>query len=528
MKRSYIIWAFVPLALLAGSVAFWMQPKDTAAKFFVSKCTQCHSVPDLAGYRPEDMAPLVESMRLSNDAATMISDEEAREIVAYLESVTAGSDQGGEIYWGATTLPPRALADSFVVDIVLDQLTFPSSINFAPDGSLFILERGNLDQTNGTRYPPVLKRFEPSTESLTTVGDIEASDVVPAPSETITGGAVGLEIDPDFANNGQVYVCYHYLSDPDDDNSGINRLSSFIVSGNKLTEERILVDKVRGGILHNGCRVIIGPDGNLYYSTGSGHRTQNSQDLSSTAGKILRIRTDGSIPPDNPFQDSPVWSYGHRNPQGLAFDPSTGALWSTDHGPKTDDELNLVEAGKNYGFPYCGGEAALGEPWGRPLTRSGEWKKRIKKGLKDIWAGEPLFRSMKQFWTAQWVCSGQGLSETNYRPAVKSFYPTGTVAISDMAFYKGTAFPEWDGSLFIVTLKTGRLIRVTLNGDRVISEELLIDGLDPANYGRLRDVTVGPDGYIYVVSNVTNPLVPLAQPVNPRGGLLLRIRPPQG
>jgi len=528
LNRLTIICAASLLAALSGVAAFLMHSTSTPRELFEQRCDQCHPVPDLVGYRQEDMAPLVRSMRFNNNAAMMISDEEEREIVAYLESFAISGDQSFEEnggYWGAIPLPPRTPAESFVVDIVLDQLTFPASINFAPDGSLFILERGNLDQTNGTRYPPLLKRFEPSTGRLITVGVIEGSDVLPAPSETINGGALGLALDPDFAGNGRIYICYHYLTKPGDDNSGASRLSSFTVTDNKLTDERILVDKVPGEALHNGCRVVVGPEGYLYYATGTGHSRLNAQNLSSTAGKILRVRTDGSIPPDNPFPGSPVWSYGHRNPQGLAFDPSTGVLWSTEHGERTDDELNLIEAGRNYGFPYCGGEASLGQPWGKPIQRS--WKRRLKRGLLDAWSGEPLLKSMEQVWTTKWICDGKGMDESSYRSAVKSYYPTGTVAISDMVFYEGDAFPAWHGSLFFVTLKTGRLIRVTVDEGNVTSDELLIDGRDPANYGRLRDVTVGPDGYLYVVTNVTNPLDPLARPMNPRGSLLLRIRPPQ-
>lgn len=518
----------VLLVALPGFAVFWVYSTNTPRENFERRCSQCHGVPDLAGYRKEEMAPLVASMRFDNNAETMISDEEAREITAYLESSAIGGNpliKGDRAYWGSTSLPPRAAPESFVVDIVLDQLTFPASIKFSPDGSIFILERGNIDQTDGTRHPPLLKRFEPLTSSLETVGVISESDVVPAPLETVNGGALGLELDSNFSENGRMYICYHYLANPDANNSGINRLSSFTFADNKLTDERVLIDNVPGGASHNGCRVVMGPEGYLYYATGSGINGMNAQNLSSTAGKILRVGTDGSIPPDNPFPGSPIWSYGHRNPQGLAFDQSTGNLWSTDHGAGTDDELNLIEAGKNYGFPHCGGEASLGQPWGKPASRFRHWKKRINKGLTDAWSGESLLRSLKQIWTPQVICGGQGIDETNYRSAVKSYYPTGTVAISDLVFYEGDAFPEWRGSLFFVTLKTGRLIRVSVEGGNVTGEELLIDGRDPANYGRLRDVTVGPDGYLYVVTNVTNPRMPLARPMNPGGGMLLRIRP---
>lgn len=410
-----------------------------------------------------------------------------------------------------TTLPnPPAPSNPYVVDIVIESLDFPASVNFAPDGTLFILERGNYDNINKKRYPPRLKHLDLGTGIIKEIEGMPTADITIAKvkNETFNGGALGLELDPDFANNGQLYICYHYLADPDDDSSEFNRLSSFVINNDRLTNERVLVDRVPGGNNHNGCRVIMGPDRNLYYSTGVGGNSNNAQDLASMAGKILRIRPDGSIPPDNPFPGSPVWSYGHRNPQGLAFEPSTETLWSTEHGPNTNDELNLIEAGMNYGWPYCAGEVRFGSKWVSSIVKDRKW-----------W----------QFWKKKYryrICKADGLNESVYRPAVKSYYPDQTVGISDLVFYSGTAFPDWDGNLFFVILKTGRLIRVILDGNRIEKDEMLIAGDESANYGRLRDVTVSPDGYLYVVTNVTNPgMVETARPKNPRGGLLLRIRP---
>ena len=266
---------------------------------------------------------------------------------------------------------------------------------------------------------------------------------------TFSGGALGLELDPDFADNGRLYICYLYLTDPDDEDSGLNRLSSFVINDNRLTNERILVDRVPGGDNHNGCRVIMGPDRNLYYSTGTGSRPRNAQDLTSTGGKILRIRPDGSIPPDNPFPGSPVWSYGHRNPQGLAFEPATGRLWSTEHGSNTDDELNLIEAGMNYGWPYCGGEAELGSTWGRPYRR---WWQLYKKSY--------------------FVCKGEGLDELLYQPAVKSYYSHRTVAISDMVFYSGDAFPEWQARAALQSGKCHEQLRQWAKAEAVYAAAL--------------------------------------------------------
>lgn len=401
--------------------------------------------------------------------------------------------------------PPRPDVP-YTIEIVADGLDFPTSVNFTPDGKLLILERGNYIESSNKRFPPRLKLVDPDTGNIRNIeGRVDADITTDVIDETFNGGALGLELDPDYAENGRIYVCYLYLKDPGDDDSGRNRLSSFTVRDNRLVNEHILIDKVPGSKNHNGCRVIMGSDKNLYYATGTGRIDRNAQNLDSLAGKILRIRPDGSIPPDNPFPGSPVWSYGHRNPQGLGFDPETGRLWSTEHGENTNDELNFIEAGKNYGWPFCVGEYEYGTTWGQKRR---EW-----------W----------QFWEDQYidqVCEGRNLNKAVYRPAVKSYYPHSTVAISDLVFYHGDAFPDWRGSLFFVTLKTGRLMRVILDGARFVRDEMLIDADDPENYGRLRDVTVGPDGYLYVITNVTNPNAEGAKPMNPRGGLLLRIRSP--
>ena len=185
-----------------------------------------------------------------------------------------------------------------------------------------------------------------------------------------------------------------------------------------------------------------------------------AQDPASLGGKTFRINPDGSIPAGNPFGNSPVWTLGHRNPQGLAFHPVTGALWSTEHGPEKRDELNILRPGMNYGWPTCEGT-------------------------------EP-------------VCG----KIANYAPAIRQYEDASTIAISDLVFYTGNAFPAWRNQLFFVSLKTGRLYRLALDGERVAEQEILIDN----TYGRLRDITVGPDGFLYFSTDAED-------------GKILRLRP---
>ena len=268
------------------------------------------------------------------------------------------------------------------------------------------------------------------------------------------GGLLGMELASDFASSNTVYLCYSYWKDgKKDDAARRNRLSSFTVGSSDLRDEKILLDDLLGWSNHNGCRVVRSPDNTkLFVTMGDAANyepgPQKAQDLNSRAGKTYRINLDGGIPSDNPFAGSAVWSLGHRNAQGLAFQPGTGLLWSTEHGPEVKDELNVIKKGRNYGWPDCLGTA----------SESGSCS------LKD------------------------------YQAAVKSYDPQITVAMSDMAFYSGAAFPAWKNNLFFVTLKTGRLYRLEISGESVSKEEILIDN----QYGRLRDITVGSDGFIYL------------------------------
>ncbi|MDW8213374.1 MAG: PQQ-dependent sugar dehydrogenase [Roseiflexaceae bacterium] len=360
----------------------------------------------------------------------------------------------------ALALPERNAvhaAPDYKIEVVKTGLDRPWSINFAPDGRLFFTARNSgrlyaLNVATGavqtfSGLPPA--RFRAQQEA----------------------GMLGMALDPAFATNGWAYICYSYF---DNANNPRNRLSRFTVNltSGSVAEERVLIDAMVGALYHNGCRVVVSPDNQyLFVSMGDATVPTLAQDLDSTGGKTFRIFKDGSIPTDNPFYDngrlprSLIWTLGHRNHQGLAFHPTTGDLWSTEHGPDIMDELNVLIAGRNYG-------------WG--------------------WGDPPRY------------CLGTVNCDRvrDFVPPIAVFNTDSTVAISDMVFYTGSAFPEWFGDLFFVTLKTGRLYRLKINNRTIVEQEILIDN----QYGRLRDVTVGPDGYIYISTDETN-------------ATLLRIRP---
>ena len=223
---------------------------------------------------------------------------------------------------------PAAAPGAPRVDVVLTGLEIPWALAFAPDGRLFITERpGRIRVATGGRLAA-----EPVAQlAVTHVGE---------------AGLMGLALDPDFAHTGHLYVCYTARRQ----GPSVNRVSRLTLHGAQAREERVLLDDIPAANVHDGCRLKFGPDRKLYVTTGDAARPQDSQNPRVLSGKILRMNADGSVPGDNPFHGSPVWSVGHRNPQGIAWD-GAGRLWASEHGQTATDELNLILPGRNYGWP---------------------------------------------------------------------------------------------------------------------------------------------------------------------------------
>lgn len=213
----------------------------------------------------------------------------------------------------------------YEIEVLAENLVIPWEILPLPDGRLIVTERPGrvvlLDK--GEKYP--------------------VHDVAPVGE----GGLLGIEKSVSFEENRHLFLYYTYR----DGNRLFNRVSRFTLDGNILTDEKYIMNEIPGSRLHNGGRLKMGPDDKLYISIGDVQDPSLSQDIHSLAGKILRVNEDGSIPEDNPFEDSPVYAFGFRNPQGLAWHPISGALFASDHGPNRQDEINLVLPGKNYGWP---------------------------------------------------------------------------------------------------------------------------------------------------------------------------------
>ncbi|KAG0511051.1 MAG: putative quinoprotein glucose/ sorbosone dehydrogenase, partial [Nitrosopumilales archaeon] len=220
------------------------------------------------------------------------------------------------------------------IETVAENLEIPWAIAFDPDGRIFVTERvGKLRVIEDGKLNP-----EPVKVLNVGIGE---------------GGLLGLALDPNFEENHYVYLYYTYS----EFFTIYNKVVRYTEKNYSLSDEKILLDKIPGAFHHDGGRMKFGPDKKLYITTGDAGNANSAQDLNSLGGKILRINSDGTIPDDNPFGNSPVYSYGHRNPQGLDWDPVTGKLVVTEHGPSAHDEVNVVEAGKNYGWPIViGGE----------------------------------------------------------------------------------------------------------------------------------------------------------------------------
>jgi glucose/arabinose dehydrogenase len=321
------------------------------------------------------------------------------------------------IFLPTTPVPlpsPTEISDTGI-DVVASNLQVPWAMDFANDGRIFFTERiGNVR---------VIQDGELIEEPVFTREVAKVSEA----------GMLGLALDPDFRNNNFIYVYYTYV----DVNGNLwNRVVRLIEQDNKAREDKILVDKIPGAAIHDGGRIKFGPDGKLYITTGDAADSSLSQDLKSLAGKILRINSDGSIPNDNPFPNSPVYSYGHRNPQGLAWHPITKELYVTEHGPVGNDEVNVIKRGMNYGWPV---EQCAAKQFVEPL-----------------------------------VCY-----EVSIAPSGATFYT------SDKLPYRN--------DLFFGTLRGEHVEHIVFGENKTKKMENILEG-----FGRVRDVIEGPDGYIYI------------------------------
>jgi len=351
---------------------------------------------------------------------------------------------------------PAATEARARVTVLEKGLEHPWSLAFLPDGGMLITERaGRL------RYRDAQGRL---STPLAGVPQVYAQG---------QGGLLDVVLSPNFRHDRLVYLSYAEADDTGkagttvgrgrlaDDSASLDDFQTIFRQQPKLSTGQ-----------HFGGRMVFGRDGFLFVALGENNQRPTAQDLDKLQGKIVRLAADGAIPQDNPFVGRAdarpeIWTYGMRNPQGMALNPWTGELWENEHGPRGGDEINIIERGQNYGWPlatYGINYSGFAIPEAKGQTLAGT------QGPRYWWRKSP--------------------------------------AISGMAFYTADRFPAWQASLFIGALAEQALIRLQLNDGKIVAEERLLGDLG----ARIRDVRQGPDGYVYVLTDAGN-------------GKLLRIAP---
>ena len=346
----------------------------------------------------------------------------------------------------------RSAHHDYRVVVVVDGLVHPWSMAFLPGGDMLVTERpGRLRIVRDGRLLP---------------------DPVPGLPEVVAigqGGLMEVTAHPEFASNRLLYLCYAKPSKRSPRHTDRPQATTAVVRGAFENDRFTLVDEIFEAVsvgkayAHFGCRLAFGAEGHLFVTSGDRYASLNgdlaahpAQDASNHDGVIVRLHDDGRVPDDNPFVDRQdarpeVWSYGHRNPQGLAVHPETDAVWLTEHGPAGGDEVNVSKPGKNFGWPVIG----YGVNY---------------RGRRAIHAST----------------HAEGMEQP-----VHIWIPS--IAPSGLMFYTGDRFPKWRGSLFAGGLAGSRIDRLSVEGNRVVASETLVRGL-----GRVRDLRQGPDGFIYV------------------------------
>jgi aldose sugar dehydrogenase len=327
------------------------------------------------------------------------------------------------------TTPPAgsvAIKDSLIVQ----GLNYPWEILWGSDNFIWMTERGGK-----------ISRVNPVTGTVSLLHTI--TDVI----SNGEGGLLGMALHPNFSTTPHVFVAYNY-------NSGgyKEKVVRFTYNGTSLTSPVTIIENIAASSIHNGCRLVIAPDLKLFITTGDASNQALPQNTSAVNGKILRLNLDGTIPVDNPVAGNSYWSSGHRNPQGLVF--ANNILYSSEHGPSNDDEINIIEKGRNYGWPNVEGFC----------NNSSE----------------------------QTFCAANNVKEP-----LKAWTPT--AAVCGLDYYNNDLIPQWKNSLLLVSLKDARLYQLKL--DAAHTNITATTEYFTNSYGRMRDVCISPEGKVYICTS---------------------------
>ena len=318
--------------------------------------------------------------------------------------------------------------------VVKSGLDHPWEIIWGPDDHIWFTERdGKISKMNPT------------------TGAIAFSSTINEVSASGEGGLLGMALHPDFLNTGFLYVVYNY----NNTNGYREKVVRYKFANNSIANPTTIIENIGASSIHNGSRIRVineGGGAKIYYSTGDAANSTSAQDINARNGKVLRLNADGSIPADNPIAGNPLWSYGHRNPQGLVF--VNNKLYESEHGPNIEDEVNIIEKGRNYGWPNVNG----------PCDGS-EVAFCTTNNIKDpIWS------------------SGNN-----------------TIAVCGIDYYNHDKIPEWKNSILMTTLKDASLrqLKLSADGNSVTSTSIYFK----SDHGRLRDICISPSGNVYICTS---------------------------
>lgn len=446
-------------------------------RIFATNCSGCHGV-DLSGGRAKSLfdgrifkdrsdEQLVQIIQEGLPEVGMppfkeiLSQNQTRQILVFLRDGAARLADSPPFVPSPDGVEIKSEKQSFRIELLVSGLNVPWALDFLPDGRKLVTER--------TGYLRIIDAE----------GNLLPEPVSGMPEAYVVqdGGYLDVSVDPNYEDNGWVYVSYVEVlpgyETPKEAKLDVRGrpikppINILVIRGringdNEWVDEEVLFraaeDMYTPSGVHFGSRFLFDDQGHLFFSLGDRGHSENAQDLSSSNGKIHRINKDGSIPGDNPFVDldgalASIWSYGHRNPQGLAWDPDTGIMWESEHGPIGGDEINIIEPGKNYGWA----EISMG----------------LQPGIE--------------------TSSAPGMEH----PIV---YYTPAIAPSGISFLgvDRKMYPQWSRSLFVSGLSGQQLRRLEIDGREVVEQEVLFN-----QFGRIREVVQGPDGYLYAL--IQNP-----------------------
>jgi aldose sugar dehydrogenase len=378
----------------------------------------------------------------------VMSAQEIRSLVVFLNEIR--SDAVTEVKQRPLTenLELQSMHHPFVVEPVAKGLEIPWALAFDGKGRGLVTERPGR---------------------LRWLVDGELSDPIRNTPEVLhlgQGGMMEVAFHPDYENNGWIYLGY---TEGVADRRGLTSVVRGRIDGMVWKDQETIFradeNHFTSAPVHFGTRIVF-RDGYLWFSIGDRGAMHEAQNTMTPNGNIHRLHDDGRLPADNPFADGKeglpsIWSWGHRNPQGLAFHPTSGELWSAEHGPRGGDEVNLIQKGGNYGWPV------------------------VTHGIN--YNGTPIT---------------EHISKPGMVDPVRHWTPS--ISVCAIAFYSGTDFPVWKNNLFVSGLRSQELWRLSLEGGKVVDEEIVLKGI-----GRIRDVTMGPDGLLYLVLNNPDSIVRL-------------------